>query len=259
MRIARDAVGCLVALAAVLGAEGAYASGVSNPNLAGSATITNGSTNTWNLNSTAYVDNGDGTFTYAGSNNAANPVWSFSWNITVDPDPLISSTLTIINKTSVTKHFDILFTLPVGSPFASGLKSGSMSASFEDFNGNGSPANGIVSLSNIDWSGRIDGLDAMFLYTFDGSCGPGSPGCSGSLGTVSDGPLPHPAGVSSSIGIHLAFDLTAGDKAIFANYFEVVPTVVPLPGAIWLFGAGSMFLAAFIRKKKISTESINHH
>lgn len=226
--------------------SGAAHAGTVSPSLSGSVVISDGLTNnTWTFSDTA-SDNGDGTFTYVGTNSPASTLWNFSWDITVNPDPFISSTLTIINKTLSTKHFDILFMLPVGSPFAPGLKSGSMSADFWDFNGNGSPADGAASLTNVDWSGRIDGVDAMFLSAFDINCG--GVNCSGSLGTVSDGPLLHTAGVSSSIGIHLAFDLSAGDKVSFVNFFEVVP--VPVPAAVWLFGTGLGLLSIFSRKKK---------
>lgn len=237
-----------LAAAAAFFSNIAYAGTVTNPLLSGTATITDGTTTTWSLSSTApYTDNGDGTFTYTGANSSSNTTWGFSWDITVNPDPFINSTLTIVNKTNVTKHFDILFTLPVGSPFAPASMNGSMSASYDDFNGNGSPANGFVSLTNINWSGRIDGTDAMFLSAFDSSCGPGSPSCHFDLGTVSDGPSPYLAGVSSNIGIHLAFDLTAGDKATFTNHFEVVP--VPLPAAVWLFGSGLLGLGTFLRRR----------
>lgn len=236
-----------IAVAAVLFSGAAYA-GTITPSLTGSVVVSEGSTTntTWNLGTSPYIDNGDGTFTYLGSNSPTNAFWSFSWDVTVNPDPFISSTLTIINKTLSTKHFDVLFTLPVGSPFAPGAKSGSMSAAFYDFNGNGAPADGTAALTNVDWSGRIDGADALFLYAFDASCG--GAGCSGSLGTFSDGPLPHSAGVSTNIGIHLAFDLSAGDKTVFTNYFEVVP--VPLPASVWLFGAGLGLLSGFARRKK---------
>ncbi len=236
-----------LAAAATLFSNIAHAGTVTNPLLSGTATITDGTTTTWNLGAASYTNNGDGTFTYIGSNSPTNATWGFSWDVTVNPDPFINSMLTIVNKTNITKHFDILFTLPVGSPFAPASMNGSMGASYEDFNGNGSPANGYVSLTNINWSGRIDGTDAMFLSTFDSSCGPGSPGCSFTLATVSDGPSPYLVGVSSNIGIHLAFDLTAGDKATFTNHFEVVP--VPLPAAAWLFGSGLLGLGAFMRRR----------
>jgi len=231
-----------IAIAAMLFSGATYAATVTNPALSGSVVITDGGTTTWSFPSGAsYTPNGDGTFTYIGTKPASS-TWSFDWNITVDPDPLINATLGITNNTAITKHFDILFTLPVGSPFTFGTMNGSMSAGFQDLNNSG-----LVSLTNVNWSGRIDGVNVMSLTTFDATCGPGSPGCIGNLIPVSDGPLPSGA-VNSNIGIRLTFDLSAGDRATFTNFFEVIP--VPLPAALWLFGAGLGLLTAFARKKK---------
>jgi hypothetical protein len=217
----------------------AYAATVTNPLLGGTVTISNGTTNTWNLPaSSPYTVNPDGTFTYANTLN--NTTWGFTWDITVDPDPLISATLGITNNTSITKHFDLLFTLPVGSPFgAPALKSGSLGATFQDLNLSGS-----ATLSNISWAGKIDGVDAMSLFSGDFTCG--GAGCIGSILSVSDGPLSS-TGVNTNIGMHLAFDLTPGDRATFTTSFEVVP--VPLPAAFWLLGSGVLGLVAFARRR----------
>ncbi len=239
----KGCVSRLIAFAAVaaLFSGAAYAGTVTNPLLTGTVTVSDGATATWNLPSGApYTDNGDGTFTYNGS--VSNPsLWAFTWDVTVDPDPLISAMFGITNNTAVTKHFDLLFTLPVGSPFGPpAVKSGSLAAAFQDLNNSG-----FVQLSNIDWSGRIDGSDAMSLFSGDFSCG--GVGCNGSIFPVSDGPLSS-TGVSTNIGIHLAFDLTAGDKATFTTFFQVEP--VPIPAAVWLFSSGLLGLGAFMRRRK---------
>jgi hypothetical protein len=223
--------------------SGAAHAGTVSPSLNGSVVVSEGSTTnaSWIFNDT-YIDNGDGTFTYAGVN-GNQTIWTFEWDITVNPDPLISAMFAITNNTASTQHFDILFTLPVGSPFGTpAVKSGSLAAGFQDLNNSGS-----VTLSNIDWDGRIDGSDAMSLFSGDFSCG--GAGCSGNIFPVSDGPLSS-TGVNTSIGIHLAFDLTAGDKATFDTFFEVEPVVVPIPAAVWLFGSGLLGLAALARRRK---------
>jgi hypothetical protein len=234
-------IGIVAAVAIFSGT--AYAGTVTNPNLSGTATISNGTTNVWNLPSDApYITNTnpdgtpDGTFDYTGTAGGSTAAWIFTWDILVNPDPLISATLGVTNK-----HFDILFTLPVGSPFGTpALKSGSLGASFQDLNNSGS-----VTLSNISWAGKIDGVDAMSLFSGDFGCG--GAGCTGNIFPVSDGPLSS-TGVNTNIGIHLAFDLTAGDKANFTTSFEVVP--VPLPAAVWLFGSGLLGLGALVRRRK---------
>ena len=229
-----------IAVAATLLSGTAFAGTVTNPMLSGTATIPNGLV--WNLSSTApFTSNPDGTFEYIGTVGTSTSPWNFSWDIIVNPDPLISATLGITNNTSITQHFDLLFTLPVGSPFASpALKSGSLGATFQDLNLSGS-----ATLSNISWSGRIDGTDAMSLFSGDFTCG--GAGCNGNILPVSDGPLSS-TGVNTNIGLHLAFDLTPGDKATFTTFFDVTP--VPLPAAFWLLGSGLLGLIAFARKKE---------
>lgn len=232
-----------IVIAGALFSGAAQAGTVTNPLLSGTVVISDGGTTTWNLPGSApYTDNGDGTFTYNGS--VSNPsLWAFTWDIMVDPDPLISATFGITNNTAITKHFDLLFTLPVGSSFGTpAVKSGSLAATFQDLNNSGS-----VTLSNFDWDGLIDGSSAMTLFSGDFSCG--GAGCIGNIFPVSDGPLSS-TGVNTSIGIHLAFDLTAGDKATFDTFFEVEPVVVPVPAALWLFGSGLLGLAALARRHK---------
>jgi hypothetical protein len=237
-----------LAAAVALFSGTAYAGTVTNPLLSGTVTISDGGSTAWNLPSSApYTTNPDGTFNYIGSVSSPS-LWAFTWNVTVDPDPLISATFGITNNTDITKHFDLLFTLPVGSPFGMpAQKSGSLGATFQDLNGNLDLNGNSVTLSNISWAGKIDGVDAMSLFSGDFSCG--GAGCIGSIFPVSDGPLSS-TGVNTNIGIHLSFDLTARDKATFTTSFEVVPTVVPIPAAVWLFGSGLLGLGAFIRRRK---------
>jgi len=240
--------GIVVAAALVSGV--AQAGTVTNPDLVGSATISDGtSSGSWSLGSGAsFSTNPDGTFTY--NSGVSGTLWDFGWDLTVNPDPFISGTLTVVNKSTNTTHFNILFTLPVGTGFVPAYKSGSLSGSFQDFNGNGLGADNSAGLSNINWNGFIDGSNALALSTFDVSCSGSSPGCSGLVGPVSDGPLLHAGGVSSTIGIQLSFDLTAGDKATFTNLFEVMP--VPIPAAVWLFGSGLLGLGALARRRRSS-------
>lgn len=232
-----------IAVVAALLSATAHAGTITHPALSGSVIITDTATkqsNTWQLpGNSPYIPNADGTFTYQSSLDHAN--WGFTWDISVDPDPFISAVFSIANHTSVTRNFDLLFTLPVGAPFGpAGYKKGSLSAAFEDSNLSGGAA-----LNNIMWSGRMDGVAVMSLLGGSFACG--GAGCNFTLSPVSDGPLPS-TGVDSSIGLRLAFDLSAGDRATFNTFFEVTP--VPLPAALWLLASGVFMLLAFSRKKK---------
>jgi hypothetical protein len=237
----------LAALALAAACASAQAAPVlSGPDLSATVDIYNGDAPVvnWSMASTTPIDNGDGTFTYLGSNNPASTVWTFSWDVDVDPDPFINSTLTFVNETASTLTFNVLLSLPVNPGFTDGYKDGTLSWTFQDYNGAGA-ADGYVALTNFDWNGRINGANAFALTTFDGSCGPGSIGCTGSVGPVSDGPLFH-AGNVNSIAVAMSFDLSSGDRAVISSYFNVVP--VPLPAAVWLFVGGMAGLFGFARR-----------
>ena len=186
------------------------------------------------------VDNADGTSTFMGNNNLAG-VWNYDWNISADADPFIDATLTFLNMTGSTQTFAVALNLPVSPPFSPGLKSGNLGYSFSDTNNDGS-----ASVSNVNWTGLIDGGSAMSLFASSLSCG--GVGCSLSLAPVSDGPLPHAAGVGTDIGILLDFALSAGDTVTFNTRFEVTP--VPVPAAVWLFGSGLLGLVGVARRRK---------
>lgn len=238
-------------LAFALAAGAAQAAPVVSPNLSATVDIYDGTDPVvnWSMASggATPVDNGDGTFTYVGSNNPASTVWSFGWDVRVDPDPFINSTLTFVNETASTLTFNVLLSLPVNPGFTDGFKDGTLSWTFEDYNGTGAPADGYVALTNFDWSGRINGVDAFALTTFDGSCGPGSVGCTGSFGPVSAGPILH-SGDVNSIAVAMSFDLTSGDRAVISSYFNVVP--VPLPATAWLLLSGLAGLAGLARRPR---------
>ncbi len=174
---------------------------------------------------------------YMGSD--LTPVWDFSWNMTADADPFIDGIFSFTNLTGATQTFNVSLNLPVSPAFSPGLKSGDLSFSFSDSN-----LSGAASVSNIGWTGLIDGLPAMTLFASSANC-TGS-GCSFGIGPITDGPLLHPAGVASTLGILLNFDLSAGDTATFDTRFEV--TVVPVPAAFWLFGS-ALGMLGWMRRK----------
>ncbi|MGD8630785.1 MAG: VPLPA-CTERM sorting domain-containing protein [Gammaproteobacteria bacterium] len=187
-------------------------------------------------------DNPDGSsLNFMGSQTSA--IWDYEWDIDADADPFIGAMLTFTNLTSSTKTFNVTLNAPVSPAFSPALKSGSFSYSFDDTDGSGS-----AGVTGISWDGLIDGSSAMSLTSGDSTCS--GTGCSLAFGPISDGPLLHPAGVTTDIGILLSFDLTAGDTVTFNTLFEVNP--VPVPAAVWLFGSGLLGLVGVARRRKPS-------
>jgi len=235
-----------VATLGLLLAGTAGAATLTAPAFTAGVTITSSNGTNWldtklDLSAASVVTQNGSLFDYNGS--LSDPKWNMSWAMSVDPDPIISGSFSIINTTALTQTFDLTFGLPVGAAFAPGVKSGSVGFNFADTNSSGGAT---VNLST--WEGLIDGSNAMSLFTSSINCF--GAGCTGSIATVSAGPLSQPGGVNSSIGIHLVFDLTAGDTANFNTSFEVSP--VPVPAAVWLFGSGLLGLVGVARRARQS-------
>jgi len=195
------------------------------------------------------VDNADGTSTYSGMdsvsmmvNGTLTSVWDYQWSTTVNPDPFIASTFSVTNTSTMMQTFDITFGLPISPSFTGGNMTGNYSANFSDLNGDGS-----ATVDMMTWDGLVDSTTQMNLSLFSGSCSSGSPGCLGSIGTVSSGPIFYSGAVNNTIGIHMKFGLSAGDKVTFDTLFDITP--VPVPAAVWLFGSGLLGLVAVARRK----------
>lgn len=162
----------------------------------------------------------------------------FGWNLGIDPDPLIGGAVSVINQTDDTKNFSVLFDLDVNAPFAPGLQRGEVSYMVTDTGGLGeAPGDGQAAVSNLQWWGLIDGVRSLNLALVDASCF--GPGCSVSIGPIAEAFSLYELGVTSSIGIELTFDLTAGDQLDIRTLFEVIPTTpVPLPAGLVLLLSG---------------------
>lgn len=204
-------------------------------------------TDTSTLNSTSGAFDADGMRMMDG-------VWAFTWDMSVDPDPFITSTLTFTNLASTTQTFSAIATLPVGSGFSPAFMGGSISGSVTDTgiqDGSATVAN--TSLGSPIFLGLIDGSNALSLLAGSFNCGGSLPGCTQNIATVSSGlpgpSLPYAPGVASSIGIQLDFTLTAGDTASFNSYFEVVP--IPIPAAAWLLLSGLITLGGAFGRGRI--------
>ncbi len=233
---------CLLAAAVclLLSSGPAQANVVLVPDLGGTIEVVGMTTVNFDypLMSTTVMSNPDGKSTnLAGEHVSA--IWDYSWMIVANPDPFIDAVLTFTNLTSTTQTFNVSLNLPVAPPFSPGFKTGDLAFDFNDANADGS-----ASVTNVDWTGLIDGSAAMSILSGGASCG--GVGCSFALGPIVNGPLLHPAGVSSTLGILLSFELSAGDTATFDTRFEVLP--VPLPAAAWLFGS-ALGLLGWLRRR----------
>lgn len=214
------------------------------PGFTSAITITNSNNVQWfdqvvDLDAASSVTQNGPIFNYDGSYNGGT--WMLDWNMNVDPDPLIGGSFSITNSTALTQTFDLTFGLPVAFPFSPGVKSGSVGFDFVDTNNSGG-----ATVNLTTWEGLVDGVNAMNLFSSSVFCF--GTGCTGSIATIADGPLSQPGGVSSTLGIHLVFSLTAGDTVNFNTSFEVNP--VPVPAAAWLFGSGLLGLAGVAARKR---------
>jgi hypothetical protein len=174
-------------------------------------------------------------------NGTSTSLWDYQWDITVKPDPFISALFSVTNTSATTQTFDVTFGLPISPGFTGGYMTGNYSANFSDLNNDGSAIIGM----NV-WQGLIDGAVQKNLSLFSGGCSGGA-GCTGTIGPISDGPTLYSGAVNSTIGIHMNFDLSAGDKVTFNTLFDVTP--VPVPAAVWLFGSGLLGLVAVARRR----------
>jgi len=172
--------------------------------------------------------------------------WSLdSWNLSTDPDPTISNVFSVTNNTAATQSFVVSVALPTSISFGPpSLIRGSIQGGATDNNFNG------VTLSNTGSSAIYDALiDGGTVRTLFDSPTSVSGFGSVSLGSISYGiPVQESVAVAttSSIGLTLRFNLTAGDSASFTSVFDVQP--IPEPGTALLVGFGLASLAAGRRR-----------
>lgn len=207
-------------------------------------TINNGIAQTTITGNDLNLTGPDSSDLFATSGNQQTAMWMYNWNLTLDPDPVIAGSFSLTNLTANDVDVSVLFHLPVNSPFAPGLQSGSFDGSFKDENLSGS-----ASLQNVTWNGLIDGNPTYDIVAFGASCSSNPAGCTGSMFSSDPDPELYGPGVSHSIGTEIAFTLSVGDTATFNSTFEVTP--VPAPAAAILFGTGLLALMG-LRKGQAS-------
>lgn len=175
-----------------------------------------------------------------------NGGWSLEdWTLFADPDPTISNGFSVTNNTGSTQSFFVSVSLPVNVSFGPpSLIKGSVSGSATDAGGSAG-----VTLSTSTgfymYQGLIDGAVVEQLIPDDPTVF-STPFGSGSVSVpVYDFGIPvavvEPVATTTSIGLDMRFDLSAGDRASFTAVFDVQP--VPEPGTALLLGLGLAGLA----------------
>lgn len=204
-----------------------------------------GSTAGEDLLAPSSLNDGSNDFSFAGATTAAGQ-YAIGWNLLVNPDPFIDGSITVTNLSSSAQNFTVNLSLPVTPAFGPGLMGGSIDATVTDLNNSGSatlqPQGGA---SNPIYFGRIDGSSVLLMFAQVLNCS--GVGCSANSGEAQMPPSIPVAGVNSSIGTRLVFNLSAGDSVTFATHFEVTP--VPLPASAWLLGSAVLGLAGARRRK----------
>jgi hypothetical protein len=181
-------------------------------------------------------------------NPPASSTWDFHWDVTADPDPLVTSALAITNTTAFTQTFTSIITIPVTPAVTpSSLIRGSIGGSVSDANSSGAATLSTASGTAL-YTALIDGSPVQTLYADPYSVNVVLPDDTSSVPSTNFGIpvfLPGPAALTS-IGIQIKFTLTPGDSASFTSVFRVEP--VPEPAGLALVGIAAVGM--LVRRRK---------
>jgi hypothetical protein len=207
---------------------------------------TNGVFNDYFDESEMGCTDGDGaTFQCAGGNLTVGDLRLDTWNMTFDPDPVVTGITSVTNVGLVVQQFTLTFTLPVAPVLPSSLMGGSIQGGVTDNTLNSSNAVLSTVLGSSFYTALIDGVSVQTLYNHTSTVTAPFDGGSANLAAASFGlpgvTLPGPA-ANASIGIRLDFTLTPGDSASFTSNFFVIPVPEPGTGLLLAFGLGALAL-----------------
>jgi MYXO-CTERM domain-containing protein len=202
------------------------------------------------LNFTLQVNNDNPIHLYPAVEQTGPTTWSWNgtyagdgWampfcNITADTDPIVTSNITFVNNTLATQTYTIVVEVPVEAVGPGSFMDGSMGGSVTDANGSGFAMISALPEGAV-YSALIDGNVVWTLLNDPFSA---SPANNGGTATYSDSfGQPVPVGgpsVTSTIGIMLQFQLTAGDSVAMTSFFRVEP--IPAPAGLALLGLAGL-------------------
>jgi hypothetical protein len=203
----------------------------------GTAPWTSGVTN--NCSSGGDVTQCVGNYTWSGA--------TLTWDLSTDPDPFVTNSITVTNNTLNTQTYVLLVTLPIAPAGPSTLIGGSIQGGLtSDATAGTLSSSGTTAI----YTAYIDGVAVATLFDAPTSTSSGA-FLSSSLGTADFGtPIPSAAGpaATTDIAIQLKFTLTPGDLASFTSIFVVEP--IPEPTTIGLVSLGLAGLALAGRRRR---------
>ncbi|MEM1107905.1 MAG: PEP-CTERM sorting domain-containing protein [Planctomycetota bacterium] len=172
--------------------------------------------------------------------NASSPIWQVTdLDINGNADPFVNLDFTITNLSDSDADFIVSALVPISGSFPGPNPiSGSLSGVVTDTSGDETATLVSTGFTTPIFTGTVDGTDALpiGLASFTAV---GGPGASFSFGPFIDSdPAFGPA--TSTIGIDIAFTLSAGDTAEISSFFQLVPE--PTSAMLLMVGASAVLV-----------------